>query len=184
MNYEHHKKWSQNYDIIDDVFTQPFQIFEYLLNLQNSAYDIPIFNYEINYEKEFNFNFYDCIKNEEYKVTENICSLKWNKYEKFCVYMLHYFRSACGGNDYYYQHFLKIIGYMLDLFYGENKIPEFGGILHFGIPIFIKPELELLNFFIQMKLISLYFSKFPYLFGTLSYIEVESILKKIILSKN
>ena len=29
-----------------------------------------------------------------------------------------------------------------------------------------------------MKLFSLYFSKFPYLFGTLSYIEIESILKK------
>lgn len=178
MDYKHHKQWSQNYTFIHGVFTQPFQVFEYLLNLQNLGYDIPIFNYEINYEKEFNFNLYENIKNEKYKVKENICSLKWNKYEKFCVDMLHYFRSACIKADDYYEHFLKNISYMIDLFYGKNRIPEIGGAHILGIVILIKPELELLDFFIDLTLISLYFSKFPYFFGVLSYIEIESILKK------
>jgi len=58
-NAEYHKKWSKKYQFLVEVFTQPFQIFEYLLRLQNNVYDIPVFSYNLNYGKEFNFSCYD-----------------------------------------------------------------------------------------------------------------------------
>ena len=105
MNSEHHKKWSKNYNFIVGVFNQPSQIFEYLLELQYKDYDIPLFCYKINYEKEFNFNYYDSLTNEDIIVNENIFSLKLNKYEKFCVNMLHDFRLANKNIGDYFIYF-------------------------------------------------------------------------------
>ena len=182
MNWEHHIKWSKNYKYIVGVFTQPFQIFKYLLTFQNNCqYDIPLFNYAINCENEFNFNYYDNIENEKYKVNKNICSLKWNKYEKFCVNMLHDFRLASLNIGDYFGYFCQDSSNLIDLFYGNYLNNIYSLDIKFLLPNILKLNnlsQELLNFFIGLNLVSLYFSKFPYLFGVLSYAEIQTILKE------
>ena len=132
MNSEHHKKWSKNYNFIVGVFNQPSQIFEYLLELQYQDYDIPLFSYKINYEKEFNFNYYDSLTNEDIIVNENIFSLKLNKYEKFCVNMLHDFRLANKNIGDYFIYFSEDASNVINLFYGPNaNINNFPGLAFF-----------------------------------------------------
>ena len=180
-NAEYHKKWSKKYQFVVEVFTQPFQIFEYLLRLQNNVYDIPVFSYNLNYGKEFNFSCYDKKENIKIKENQNNCSLKWNKYEKFCVNILHDFRLASMNEDEYFENFFKNSSNIIDLFYGKdlnmNNFPEIVDFFSNNI-YFNKPASNLLNFFICLTLVSLYFSKFPYLFGALNYVEIETFLKE------
>ena len=181
MNSEHHKKWSGNYNFIVGVFTQPSQIFEYLLELQYHDYDIPLFSYRINYEKEFNFNYYDYLANKDIIVNENIFSLKLNKYEKFCINMLHDFRLANKNIGDYFIYFSEDASNVINLFYGPDaNINNFPGLALFfsNNEKINRPAKELLNVLIGLTLISIYFSKLPYLFGILSYEETEAILKE------
>lgn len=53
INLEYHKKWSEKYKSIIQVFTQPSQIFEFLLKI-HSPYDIPLFSYRFEYKNIFN----------------------------------------------------------------------------------------------------------------------------------
>ena len=108
MDSQQHKEWSEKYNFIVGVFTHPSEIFKYLLELQNRDYDIPLFSYKINYEREFNFNYYDYLINEEIIVNKNNFSLELNKYEKFCVNMLHDFRLANKNIGDYFQYFQKM----------------------------------------------------------------------------
>ena len=179
MDSEHHKKWSENYNYIVRVFTQPSQIFEYLLELQYHDYDIPLFSYRISNEREINFNYYDSLVSKEIIVNENIFSLKLNKYEKFCVNMLHDFRLANKNIDDYFIYFSEDASNVINLFYGPsaniNNFPALA-FLFSNNEKMNKPAKELLNVIIGLTLISIYFSKLPYLFGSLTYKETETIL--------
>lgn len=48
----------------------------------------------------------------------------------------------------------------------------------FSGTIFDKPTKELNIFFIELTYISAYFSKYPYIYGTLSYDEILNLLKE------
>ena len=52
-----------------------------------------------------------------------------------------------------------------------------------GLPLYENPIKNLNHIFIGLTLISLYFSKIPYLYGYLNYEEVEILLKEKILTK-
>jgi len=181
MDSQQHKEWSEKYNFIVGVFTHPYEIFKYLLELQNRDYDIPLFSYKINYEREFNFNYYDYLINEEIIVNKNNFSLELNKYEKFCVNMLHDFRLANKNIGDYFQYFSEDASNVINLFYGSksniNNFPVMA-LLFSNNQILNKPAKELLNVLMGLTLISIYFSKLPYLFGVLSYNEIETILKE------
>ena len=72
MNIDYHKRWSAKYKLIRGVFSTPTQIFEDLLKLQKSGFNIPIFSYKIISSEEFNFNYYDSMKNTEFILKDNI----------------------------------------------------------------------------------------------------------------
>ena len=75
MNSENNKKLLEQYNFIGGAFTQPSEIFSYLLDFQSRDYNIPLFSYGINNEKEFNFNYFDYIYNKEIIVDKNNFSL-------------------------------------------------------------------------------------------------------------
>ena len=180
MNSENNKKLLEQYNFIGGVFTQPSEIFSYLLDFQSRDYNIPLFSYGINNEKEFNFNYFDYIYNKEIIVDKNNFSLYLNKYEKFCINMLHDFRLADKNIGDYFINFSEDASNIINLFYGPiQNINNFPGLaLFFGNnQIINKPAKELLSVLIGLTIISIYFSKLPYLFGTLSYKETISILK-------
>ena len=78
MNADYHKQWAINYPIIRGVLINPNQIFENLLSLQKSGFALPIFSYKIFSNGEFNFNYYDSLKNTDYILKDNIFTLKLN----------------------------------------------------------------------------------------------------------
>ena len=108
-------------------------------------------------------------------------SLYLNQYEKFCVDMLHSFRLADKNIDDNFFLFSMDSSNVIGLFYGQNyNINKFQGMANFLANNKKVNEVskELLTFLMRLTLISIYFSKLPYLFGTLSYEETETILKE------
>ena len=61
-------------------------MFELLLKIHKDLFNIPLFEYELNYQKKFSFNYYDYVKKKELLINKNNFSLKLNKYEKFSIY--------------------------------------------------------------------------------------------------
>ena len=61
-------------------------MFELLLKIHKDLFNIPLFEYELNYQKKFSFNYYDYAKKKELLINKNNVSLKLNKYEKFSIY--------------------------------------------------------------------------------------------------
>ena len=183
MNLEYHKKWSEKYKSIIQVCTHPAQIFDYLLKLQDSAYNIPLFSYTINYKKEFNANYYDCFDNEEWKSNQDNFSLKLNNYEKFCVKALHDYRLSFSDYGEIFEEFMDNSKVIFNMFYGnfysENYPIILGG---GGIQAIVGMRIGQGKVFnhnlMVLTLISLYFSKLPFLFGVLNYSEIESILNE------
>jgi len=178
MNLEYHKKWSEKYDSIVGVFTHPSQIFQYLLKYQESAFGIPIFSYKMNSNKEFNFNYYNSKTNEEILVNKNIFSLKFNSYEKFCLLIFNELKLARTNNK-FYKKFISNSKNILGIFY-ENIIDDIPGNIKFlsFFPKLNNQLKELLIFIMGLTIVSLYFSKFPFLYGVLEYEEVEKIILK------
>ena len=169
MNLDYHKKWSEKYESIIDVCVHPNQIFENLLKIQRQ-YDIPLFSYKIKYTKEFNFNYYDNLIDYEKKLNDRYFSLEMDDYEKFSIKTLYDYRLVYeGGNSPYFLQFI------LD---SEDLIKQFYGIdpLIFSITNRYHKTLAL-NLY-GLTLLSLYFSKLPYLFGVLTYEEIEILLRR------
>ena len=191
MDVDYHKNWSKKYKCICGVFSHPDQIFEYLLGLQKYIINMPIFSYKIYNNNEFNFNYYDSLKNVELLVNQQNFDLRLNKYEKFCVYALKYYSLV---NRKYKDLFTKFsINYneIITFFDGETvgsyikqlyeanigNLPDMYYIFS-GLPLYENPIKNLNHIFIGLTLISLYFSKIPYLYGYLNYEEVEILLKE------
>ena len=175
MNIDYHKKWSENYKSIIQVFSHPAQIFEYLLKIQEASFYIPLFSYNFISKKEFNFNYYLWFINKEIKCNQDNFSLKLNDYEKFCVKALHDYRLAYIENEVFLKVFIKNTPKILTLFYQPNFL---------DLIETMKQVKELNLFLIRLTLISLYFSKYPFLFGLLEYPEIETILKENIEPSN
>jgi len=178
MDLEYHKNWSTECKSILGVFTHPSQIFEFLLEYQKNAFGIPIFSYKINDNKEFHFDYYNSKTKEELLVNSNIFSLKFNPYEKFCLLSFNKLRLD-NSNKNYYKKFISNTSNIQKIFY-ESIINDIPGKIKF---LSVFPKLnnqikELLKFLIALTIISLYFSKFPFLYGALEYEEVEKILNE------
>ena len=191
MDVDYHKKWSEKYRSIAGVFSNPNQIFEYLLGYQKYLIDIPIFSYKIINSEEFSFNYYDSLNNVEFLVNQQNFDLRLNKYEKFCISSLKYYSLV---NRKYKNLFVKFsnnfnkiitffngetVDYFIKLFYGTtiDFLPDLQYIFS-GLPLYENPIKYLNHFFIGLTLVSLYFSKLPYLYGYLNYQEVEILLKE------
>ena len=168
MNLDYHKKWSEKYESIIDICVHPAQIFESLLKI-HKYYNIPLFSYKINYKKEFNFDYYDKIFNYDAKLNDEYYSLNMDDYEKFCLKTLHDYRLAYEGNQNYFIKFNYDSQVIFKSFYGDNPL------IFLKAPLFYK---YLALNFQKLTLLSLYFSKFPYIFGVLTYEEIENILKR------
>jgi len=167
-NPDYYKKWSEKYESITSICEHPEQIFENLLKITN-LFDMPLFSYEIISTKEFNFNYYDGIYNFELKLNNDYFSLKLDDYEKFCVKTFHHFKLCSEGNKNIFGKFIIDSNIIMKLFNGDNFLVYSEGYIFYKILAF---DLYGLN------LISLYFSKLPYLFGVLSYEEIETLLKR------
>jgi len=191
MNVDYHKKWSEKYRSIAGVFSHPNQIFEYLLGYQKCIINMPLFSYKIYNNEEFCFNYYDNFNNVEMLVNQHNFDLRLNKYEKFCISSLKYYSLV---NRKYKNLFVKFsndffkiitlfngetVDYFIRLFYGTtiDFLPDLQYIFS-GLPLYEDPIKYVNHIFIGLTLISLYFSKLPYLYGYLSYQEVEMLLKE------
>ena len=172
MDLNYHKKWSKNYKSIIQVFTHPNQIFEFLLKTQESEYNIPLFTYNFNYDTAFNFDNYDFIFSQELKYDCENFSMKLNKYEKFCVKAFHDYKLSLEDYGKYFDEFMDNSKEIFNLFYGQR-------LSIFPLISIIIAYSKVLNYnLLKLTLISLYFSKFPFLFGLLNYKEIESLLKQ------
>jgi len=174
MNVDYHKEWSKKYKSVVGVFTHPNQIFQYLLK----RVIVPIFTYKINMVKEFNFNYYDNIRNIDFLVNQQNFDLKLNKYEKFCADSLIFFNLANHNNG-TLTKFRLDASELIYFFYGItiDIYPDFAYCLS-GLNLFDTHVKYLIHNFIALTAVSLYFSKLPYLYGYLNYEEIADILKK------
>ena len=185
MDLNHHKEWSKKYKSVSGVFNQPLPIFDKLLKIQNEKYNIPIFSYKIINAKEFNFNYYDNIKNIDLLVNKDNFSLKFNKYEKFCIYVLGKFKLANSKVDNYFEKIIQQIKKIQNFFYGDsNDINPSLDSDFIKNPTYINQAKELINIFTGLIYISLYFSKLPYLYCPFNYKEIEDILKEEVTINN
>ena len=157
MNVDYHKQWSEKYTIIRGIFSTPTQIFEDLLKLQKSGFDIPIFSYKIISSEEFNFNYYDSLKNTEFILKDNIFNLKLNKYERYCSGFLHELKLANDNYLDFLDYFRSDTVDVIKFFYGQTvmSIPGMGQFL--SGTIFDKPTKELFFFFSFKFNFSLFF---------------------------
>jgi hypothetical protein len=177
MDKEYHKQWSEKYEIIKGVFTIPEQIFEYLLKFQKSGFEIPVFSYKIISSEEFNFNFYDSLKDTEFILKDNIFNLKLNNYERRCSGRLYELKLAYSNVSDFFDFFRSNTVEVINFFYGQTVMSIPGMDYFFAGTIFDRPTKELNLFFIVLNLISVYFSKFPYLYGLLNYDEILNLFK-------
>ena len=169
-DFEYYKKWSENYESIAQVSTNPTQIFEYLLKLQDSAYNMPLFNYTINYTREFNINYYDPSDKIWKSNNQDNFSLHLNDYEKFTLKTLNDYRLIFNDYGEMFNDFMINSKVIFNLFYADFYPIIFGG--EIGLGKVFNHNLMILS------LLSLYFSKLPFLFGLLNYSEIENILNE------
>ena len=186
QNIEHYKNLSTKYKhIINRVFSLPSQMFEFLLKVHKNIYYIPLFEYEINYQKEFSFNYYDYVTKKELLINKNNFSLKLNKYEKFLVCVQRYFRMALENLN-FKRTFISDSNFLLNVFYSQTMknilniqfACEPVLMLEYDIFDVLSFANELAFILIKLTITSLYFSKYAFLFYDLSYSEIELILKE------
>ena len=186
QNIEHYKNWSTKYKhIIDQVFSLPSQIFEFLLKFHKDLFNIPLFEYELNYQKKFSFNYYDYVTKKELLIDKNNFSLKLNKYEKFSIYCQRHFQTALKNLN-FKRTFIFDSNFLLNVFYSKTMknilnlqlACQSVLMLEYDIIDVLSFANELVFILIKLTIISLYFSKYAFLFYDLSYSEIELILKE------
>ena len=171
MNSEYHKKWSKEYKSIIEVCTQPNQIFEFLLQC-HIPFNIPFFNYKFENKEKIKGEHYIYYNNTEIKMNKDNFSFKLNDYEKFCAEALRNYRLSYVNYKRFFETFMNDSEGVFNFFY-TNHLPPF--LLLKDLIIFFKVLNSNLK---DLTLLSLYFSKFPFLFGVLNYSEIESILNE------
>ena len=186
QNIEYYKNWSTKYKhIINLVLSLPSQIFEFLLKCHEDLFNIPLFEYELNYQKEFIFNYYDYVTKKELLINKNNFSLKLNKYEKFSIHSQRYFQRVLGSLN-FKRTFISDCNFLLNVFYSKSMknilnikfACEPVLMLEYDVFDVLSFANELASILIKLTIISLYFSKYAFLFYDLSYSEIELILKE------
>ena len=186
LNSEYHKKWSKNHEEIIAVTTKPNEIFDSLLYFQKKKFNsLYLFNYKILGIKKYNFNYF--LEGKTNKLIFDNFSLKLNPYEKYCFYLQMYFWATLSYKENknfeeLFYHFRCCFSKIINLFYGET-IDDFPYSPYQNFFLLTnlqknvdEPPKKLLFFLIQLSFISVFFSKFPYLYGLLSYKEIEKKL--------
>ena len=164
LNKEYHLNWSKNYTKIVKVATKPNQIFEFLLQFQTKIFqNIHLLNYKIDDYKKFNVNFFHDENLD--KNISNDFSLKFNHYETFCLYFNFQFNNALSNRGFFIL-FNMNFNMIIYLFYGkeidDDEIYSFDATYN---------VCEALYF---LTIISVYFSKYSYLYGCFTYKEIET----------
>ena len=164
LNKEYHLNWSKNYRKIVKVATKPNQIFEFLLQFQTKIFqNIHLLNYKIDDYKKFNVNFFHDENLD--KNISNDFSLKFNHYETFCLYFNFQFNKALSDRGFFIL-FNMNFNMIIYLFYGkeidDDEIYSFDATYN---------VCEALYF---LTIISVYFSKYSYLYGCFTYKEIET----------
>ena len=186
QNIEYYINWATKYKhFINRVFSLPSQIFELLLKIHKDLFNIPLFEYELNYQREFNFNYYDYVTRKELLINKNNFSLKLNKYEKFSFYCQEYFQRVLDNLN-FKRTFISDSNFLLNVFYSKSMknilnikfACEPVLMLEYDIFNVLSFANELAFILIKLTIISLYFSKYAFLFYDLSYSEIELILKE------
>ena len=170
MNSEYHKKWSKKYKSIIEVCTKPSQIFEFLLQC-HIPYNIPFFNYKFENKEIIKDEHYTYDNNTEIKINKDNFSFKLNDYEKFCAEALRNYRLSYINYKTFFESFMDNSKIIFDFFYTDVFLVS-------SLNDYIISFKDLINNLKGLTLLSLYFSKFPFLFGVLNYLEIESILNE------
>ena len=173
-----HQNWANNYKKIGCLTSDPKILCKIFIEI-NQDYIIPNFNYNITMNQEIasNLNIIP-LKNElDPKITKikDIMEIKnksKNKYNNFCIKLLNYFKSDESKNV-----FKNAIERENSPFYLMQQIPGLKELLYI-------PKLDDLR---NATLLSLYFSKSPYLLNLLSQQEIKEHFKlndKALFKKN
>jgi len=173
MDVDYHQKWSKEYKYVAGVFAHPSQIFKFLLEFQkNNTIEMPLFKYKFISYKEFNFNLYLSFNNKEKFIEKSNFSLRLNKYEKICL-----------TNSLHFIQIQKNLDYdaYLDNFFSDSEINQIFYDCNQG---YRENRYNFTSFFCGLTIISLYFSKFPYLYGYLNYEEVLNLLNEDVTTKD
>lgn len=181
-NLEYHKNWSKNYKEIVAVTSKPNEIFDCLLKLQkNRFFDISLFSYQISNDKTFNFNYYHDESLSKFIFDD--FSLKLNSYEKFCINSFSSFSLILTSWNYNYFNDFFCCFYPITNLLGKVITDDsFSNYEIMAIPLFLYKNnidgmyKELLKFLSRLCLISFWIAKLPYLYGYLSYNDVEKKL--------
>lgn len=187
FNPENHKNWAKKYDKIKGISTDSNDLCKSLLKI-NKKYLIPYFTYKIEIEKERNYvsDLNKIKENEDNKYAAN--SLKrenklalldanngGNKYNIFCTKTYSYFKNELEEFD-VNSEFLKETSEFVQIFFDisppkkEEDKSEF-------VKELIKDSIIFKDFLKDITLISLYFSKYPYLYENLDYTTVENVIR-------
>ena len=173
---ELHQEWIKKYEKIKCIANEPNILIKNFVNI-NKDYLFPSFNYKynddemikINFDKninELNSNNKFALKStiREYNDMINTINKNKNKYNIFCMKTLKYLKEEEALND-----FIESIKDENVVFYKyvENiKSNETDRLK------------KMINFVRKVTLISLYFSRYPYLLNLYTYNEIKNIVEK------
>ena len=116
---DYYQQWSKKYDMINGVYDNPKDLFEKLLDFQN-IFAFPLFSYKMIIHDEFNFNYYDSLKNTELLLKDRNFTIKLNKYEKICSSCLSEYRLANMKVLDFLDNFRSDVVKVINFFYGET----------------------------------------------------------------
>ena len=180
LNKEYHLNWSKNYLQILKVATKPNHIFESLLKFQYIFLpNIHQLNYKIEEYKKFDVNFFHDENLD--KNIEKDFSLKFNLYEKFCLYYNEHFKRTLSDEILMFA-FKNCFSFLIFIFYGKaifNYQKISNNDFEISIPVSDLPTKNICEALHFLSLISVYFSKYPYLYGCFTYKEIEAKLNNI-----
>ena len=180
LNKEYHLNWSKNYLQILKVATKPNHIFESLLKFQYIFLpNIHQLNYKIEEYKKFDVNFFHD-ENFDKNIAKDF-SLKFNLYEKYCLFDYQYFKRTLSDEILMFA-FKNCFSELILTFYGKATMDyqklSFNG-FEISIPVSDLPTKNICKVLHFLSLISVYFSKYPYLYGCFTYKEIEAKLNNI-----
>ena len=178
---ENHEKWTKKYEKIK-CLTNEFEVLTKNFIEINKDYLIPIFKYDEDRKKKIinvDYNFDNLKSNNIFALQsvkrENNDTLKsinknQNKYNIFCMKTLRYLKEEKCTKDF------------------EDSIKDENAVFYKYVDTIKLEDKErikkMIKFVKNITLISLYFSKYPYLLNLFSYDEIEKMLPDEITPKN
>ena len=183
FNPQFHQEWVKKYEKIKCLTNDPITLTEKFIEL-NKEYLIPNFNYDekINKKKidfDLNFNPKDLKPNNKFSLNSVLREFSdlnksfnknQNKYNIFCMKTLHYLKKENCFDD-----FIKTIK--------NENVPFYKYVENIKIEETERIK-KIIKFVENITLISLYFSKYPYLLNLFSSQEIKNLLIEDITPKN